>query len=111
MLTDPAIVLNDSMSSGSATSSDRRIDSIASLCGILGPITCIVLGIALRLDTFLGKVSLSTDEAAFARNIIDRPWTTLLGPLDFAQIAPPGFVLVETAMVSMFGPGEYALRV
>jgi 4-amino-4-deoxy-L-arabinose transferase-like glycosyltransferase len=50
------------------------------------------------------------DEAALARNVIDRSWAELLGPLDYAQIAPPGFLWLAKAAVLAFGTGEYALR-
>jgi hypothetical protein len=75
------------------------------------PPALIALGAASRLNAFLANRSLSLDEAAMARNIIDRPWEKLLHPLDYAQIAPPGFLLVEKAIVSIFGSHEYALRV
>ena len=74
------------------------------------PPVLIVLGVALRLSAFLANRSLSLDEAAMARNLIDRPWGKLLHPLDYAQVAPPGFLIVEKAIVSIFGSQEYALR-
>jgi hypothetical protein len=50
------------------------------------------------------------DEAALARNIIDRGPLALLRPLDYAQVAPPGFLLTEKAIAVAFGNGEHALR-
>ena len=67
-------------------------------------------GVALRLDAFLRNFPLSLDEAAVARNIIDRPWTRLAGWLDYSQLAPPGFLFAEKAIVSVAGSSEYALR-
>jgi hypothetical protein len=68
------------------------------------------VGIALRLYAFVVNNSLFVDEAALTRNILDRPWRMLLVPLDFAQVAPPGFLLTEKAVVTMFGSSEQALR-
>ena len=50
------------------------------------------------------------DEAALAHNVIGRPWTKLLGWLDYSQVAPPGFLLLEKAVVGVFNSSEYALR-
>jgi hypothetical protein len=50
------------------------------------------------------------DEAALAHNIVGRPWTRLLGWLDYAQVAPPGFLLLEKAVISAFNSSEYSLR-
>jgi hypothetical protein len=50
------------------------------------------------------------DEAALAHNIIGRPWTRLFGWLDYSQVAPPGFLLLEKAVVSAFNSCEYSLR-
>jgi len=67
-------------------------------------------GIALRLWQYLANSSLWIDEAALARNIIDRPPAALLQPLDYAQVAPPGFLLAEKGVVTLFGNAEWALR-
>jgi hypothetical protein len=74
------------------------------------PPTLILLGAALRFHAFLGNPSLSIDEAAIARNLGTLPWTHLFGPLDYAQIAPPGFLLLEKAATTIFTQSEYALR-
>ena len=50
------------------------------------------------------------DEAALAHNIVGRPWTRLLGWLDYSQVAPPGFLLLEKAVISAFNSSEYSLR-
>jgi dolichyl-phosphate-mannose-protein mannosyltransferase len=70
----------------------------------------IALGAALRIHAFASNPSLSLDEAALARNVIARSWTNLIGPLDYAQVAPPGFALAEKAAVTLLGSSEYALR-
>lgn len=67
-------------------------------------------GAALRLWQYFANSSLSIDEAALALNIIHRPLSELFQPLDYAQVAPPGFLALEKAVVATFGAGEYALR-
>lgn len=70
----------------------------------------IAIGVGLRVWQYLSNASLWIDEAALARNIIDRPVRALLGPLDYAQVAPPGFLLIQKAAVLSLGCSEYALR-
>jgi hypothetical protein len=70
----------------------------------------LVIGILLRLWQYLSGPSLWIDEAALARNIIDRPVRALFAPLDYAQVAPPGFLLLQKAVVLTVGSSEYALR-
>ena len=67
-------------------------------------------GIGLRLWQYLANSSLWIDEAALARNIIDRSPVELLQPLDYAQVAPPGFLLAEKAIITLLGSSEWALR-
>jgi hypothetical protein len=73
-------------------------------------ILLVVIGAILRIWQYLANSSLWIDEAALARNIIDRPATALFGSLNYAQVAPIGFLLVEKAAVTLFGTSEYALR-
>jgi hypothetical protein len=70
----------------------------------------IVIGVVLRVWQYLSNPSLWIDEAALARNIIDRPVRALFGPLDYAQVAPPGFLLIQKAAVLSLGSSEYVLR-
>ena len=67
-------------------------------------------GVALRLWQYLTNASLWVDEAALARNIVDRSPGALFAPLDYGQVAPWGFLLVEKAAVTTFGNNELALR-
>src|SRR5262245_8490097 len=73
----------------------------AALCG---------LGAALRLWQYAADASLWADEANLVLNIIERPLGRLLGPLDYRQVAPPGWLLLERTAVTVFGQGEQALR-
>jgi len=67
-------------------------------------------GIVLRLWQYLANSSLWLDEAALARNILDRAPAGFFSPLDYAQVAPPGFLLIEKGSVAVFGNSEWSLR-
>ncbi len=70
----------------------------------------LVLGAGLRVGLFLGNRSLSADEARVALNILHKHPRELLGPLEFDQVAPPGFLLVVKAAERILGGSELALR-
>jgi hypothetical protein len=76
----------------------------------LVPVALCALGAALRLWQYAVGASLWADEANMALNIVERPVSRLLGPLDFRQMAPPGWLLLVRAAVTLFGDGEHALR-
>jgi len=76
----------------------------------IATIGLVVIGVVLRLWQYISAPSLWIDEAALARNIIDRPVRALFGPLDYAQVAPPGFLLIEKAAVLTLGSSECVLR-
>jgi hypothetical protein len=67
-------------------------------------------GIVLRLVAYGTGRSLWLDEASLASSIITRSYAGLLRPLDYDQVAPIGFLVVERLAVAAFGPNEYALR-
>jgi len=54
--------------------------------------------------------SLQLDEAALARNMLDRGPMALLGPLDYNQGSPVLFLLLVHAATTLFGSSEFALR-
>lgn len=68
------------------------------------------LGILLRLAQYLYNRSLWIDEAALALNIRDRSFSELFYPLDYAQAAPIGFLIVEKLFYQTLGHSEYVLR-
>jgi hypothetical protein len=70
----------------------------------------LALGVALRFWQYLANPSIWVDEAAIARNVLDRTVVGLFRPLDYAQVAPPGFLLAVKLSSALFGPSEYALR-
>ena len=69
-----------------------------------------VAGAGLRLWQYIGRGTLWIDEAAIARNVVGRSYAGLLQPLDYAQIAPKGFLLFEKLAISTFGSTDRALR-
>jgi 4-amino-4-deoxy-L-arabinose transferase-like glycosyltransferase len=68
------------------------------------------LGAVLRFRQYAANRSLWLDEALLALNILHRPLKALLGPLDYNQAAPLGFLLLERLATRAFGGSEYALR-
>jgi hypothetical protein len=73
-------------------------------------LVAVVIGAALRIWQYAANPSLWVDEAAIARNVLERHASDLFGPLDYAQIAPPGFLLGVKLSVTLLGFSEYALR-
>ena len=69
-----------------------------------------IVGAALRLWQYFGRGTLWIDEAAIARNVVARSASGLLHPLDYAQIAPKGFLLLQKLAVDTFGTSDHALR-
>ena len=67
-------------------------------------------GILLRLVAYCAGRSLWLDEASLASSIVARSYAGLLQPLDYDQVAPIGFLVLERLAVGALGPNEYALR-
>jgi hypothetical protein len=70
----------------------------------------VVVGVTARIHAFVSAQSLWVDEAALARNILERPAVHLLSPLDYGQVCPPLFLLSVKLATLVFGHGEKALR-
>lgn len=68
------------------------------------------LGIILRLIPYLHNRSLWLDENWLVLNIIQKTFPQLMGPLDYKQMAPVGFLFVEKFLALTFGDSEYVLR-
>lgn len=69
-----------------------------------------VLGGFLRARIYFSNQSLWLDEAALGLNILGRDFGQLLGPLDYNQVAPQGFLLLEKIMTLVLGSSELVLR-
>jgi hypothetical protein len=73
-------------------------------------ITVLVV-LALRSWQYFADPSLFIDEIALARNIQDLSWPALLlGPLDYEQSAPPGFLALVKMAISLWGTSDLAFR-
>ena len=71
----------------------------------------LAIGVALRTAVYLRGYNFYIDEVAIASSILSRSWKELLTPpLDYGQLAPPGFLLLEEAITEVFGTSELALR-
>lgn len=70
----------------------------------------VLTGVVLRLAQYLDNRSLWIDEATLAKSILTRSFAGLLESLEYRQIAPVGFLMMEKLMVLLFGGGELALR-
>ena len=72
-------------------------------------ILCLI-GMVLRVREYLGGRALWRDEASLALNLVHRSFAQLLQPLDHDQGAPVGFLWACKLATTLFGYGEYALR-
>ncbi|MEO8479013.1 MAG: glycosyltransferase family 39 protein [Gemmatimonadota bacterium] len=81
----------------------RRLEQLA-----LG---AIVVGALLRVVVFLQRRPLWIDEAMVALNIGRRDLAGFLSPLDWDQVAPIGWLALESLLVRTFGMHEWVLRV
>lgn len=70
----------------------------------------VAVGLALRLYHFLLCPVVWHDEAAMIVNVLNLSFAEMLGPLFYAQAAPPLFLMLERVMVLLFGDSEYVLR-
>ena len=70
----------------------------------------VVLGCAGRAYCYFLNPSLNHDDAALALNILQRSAAGLRVSLDYNQLAPWGFLLIERAAVMCGGASEYTLR-
>jgi Dolichyl-phosphate-mannose-protein mannosyltransferase len=75
-----------------------------------GLVLLVGLGLALRLYHFLRMPSVWHDEAALLINVVRLDFHEMLGPLLIHEAAPPLFLMIERAMMLLFGDGIVALR-
>jgi hypothetical protein len=72
---------------------------------------CLVfLGLGLRLYHYARNPSMWHDEAALVVNVLGKGFGELLGPLRFAEAAPPLFLWLERILVLLGGDGQFVLR-
>ncbi len=68
------------------------------------------LGLAARAVRYLLCFPLWDDEAFLCVNLIGASYAELLGPLDYHQVAPVGFLFIELTTVKLLGFWEWSLR-
>jgi hypothetical protein len=70
----------------------------------------VAIGVWLRYQRYAFNRSLWLDEAYLALNIIRRTPAELLGPLDYGQASPFGFLALVDLLATQLGFGELVLR-
>ena len=73
-------------------------------------VSVVALGIVLRVVRFAANRSLWGDEGALALNVLIKPLSQLLHPLDFLQGAPSGYLIMQKGVTTLLGVDEYSLR-
>jgi hypothetical protein len=68
------------------------------------------VGVACRLRQYLARTSLWHDESFVVLNVLHRPFSGLLGHLEWNEPSPPGFLALEKMISICVGTGELALR-
>ena len=67
----------------------------------------LVVGLGLRLYHYLRDPSMWHDEAALVLNVLQKSFGELLGPLRFAEAAPPLFLWLERAVNLTLGDSTF----
>ncbi|WP_165218933.1 glycosyltransferase family 39 protein [Aquisphaera insulae] len=70
----------------------------------------LVLGILIRLTRYLVVYPIWHDEAFLAASLWDRSYVDLFRPLEYGQIAPWLFLVIERTAVDWLGYSEWSLR-
>ncbi|MCC6931069.1 MAG: glycosyltransferase family 39 protein [Gemmatimonadaceae bacterium] len=85
--------------------------SLSATASAAATLVAAALAILLLILQYAGRISLQTDEAAIALNLRSRSFGELLTrPLDYAQMAPPGWLAIEWGALRLLGPSEFSLR-
>jgi hypothetical protein len=61
----------------------------------------VAVGVLLRIAEYAGNREIYIDEASLLRNLVGRPIFDFVTPLTENQLAPPGFLVIERAMVRL----------
>jgi hypothetical protein len=74
-------------------------------------VAIIGMGIVLRASKYLPGWSMRGDELSLTYNLLNRsPLELATKPLEFEQVAPIGFLLLEKILITIFGQSDYFLR-
>src|SRR5262245_57155131 len=95
-----------------ASTPDMRTASGSAEDSSVVPLTTSVVlaAVCLRILLYLRDPSVWHDEAALLVNITGKSFSALLGPLDFAEAAPPLFMWIERAIALGLGGETLLLR-
>ena len=89
---------------------DRRSPSTRSLCILRMALALVALNLAWRSVRYALDFPLWGDEAFLATSFYVRGFGEMVGPLEYGQIALPGFTWAELAFTKILGLSEPALR-
>ena len=70
----------------------------------------VALGVMLRVARYLLNFPLWCDETMIAANFLDRGYADLFRPLDYRQVSPVLFLVIELTAVKLMGFSELSLR-
>jgi hypothetical protein len=70
----------------------------------------VALGVLLRVARYLLNFPLWCDETMLAANFLDRGYADLFRPLDYRQVGPILFLVIELTSVKLLGFSELSLR-
>ncbi len=70
----------------------------------------VLFGAVIRIARYLWAPTLWNDEAALARNLLERNFFELALPLDYGQCAPIGFLWSVKSLMLLLGNNDYAVR-
>jgi hypothetical protein len=73
-------------------------------------VAVLLLGLGLRSYHYLREPGVWHDEAVLIVNVLGKSFLDLLGPLFYAEAAPPLFLWVEKLVSLVLGDGTFALR-
>ena len=94
-----------------ATHEHRMKHELRARWQVIAIVVACIVGIALRVMHLSRRGNLWLDEAMLAQSIVDRsPRGLLFSPLDFHQVAPPGFLQALKLSTLLVSPIEIALR-
>lgn len=93
-----------------ASGAERSPDAARRVPWLMVWVAC-AAGAGLRLAQLAANRPLWIDEAAIALNVVGRPFGGGRTPLDYAQSATPGFIVLARAVVAVIGPSAAAFRV